>query len=282
MIKIAILSSEKHCNKIEEDLLLKDRLISLYNFKVAIIPWKSTELNDYDVILVKSVWGYHNSSDEFFAKLQILKQNGKIIINDVDTMNFLNSKYNQYNTCGKLKIPYIKTCRLEEYRGEFGFPIVVKPDISASGDSTFKINSIDEYNIMLPSLDCYKKDFIVQPYYDGIMNGEYSYVVINGICKNIVKRYPGVFTDLKAVYPLDKTVISDEILKFVDILYKKFGKLAFFRLDIMFNNNKPYIIEIESIDPDLFIRNIENLNEKINVVDELARCVYEKVKEIIK
>lgn len=279
-LKIAILSSEKHCNKICEDILLKESLINKFSFDAEIIPWETANFDAFKTIIIRSVWGYHRKSETFFEKLKAYQNQGGIIINDLKIMKFINSKYNQYTLCSKLSIPYVETQKLKDLKNNFNFPIVVKPTISASGENTHKVDSALELDNIVENdtINCEKNNFyIVQPYIKGIEFGEKSYIFIDGEFKYAVNRFPGVLIGQKKIEMLKPKDVDTRVLSYGKIICDNFKSLAFLRLDVVYQNGIPNIMEIEAIDPDLFIRNISDENFKMQVVDSLSNTILKRI-----
>ena len=183
--------------------------------------------------------------------------------------------------CNKLNVPFVKTQKLDDINNCKDFPIVIKPSISASGDNTFKIDTFMQLKSFIDNnriTNLNDNFFLIQPFIEGIYNGEKSYIFINGCCKYAVNRFPGIFTSEKNIEVLDLKDVDNQIISYGKTIYNYFNKnITHFRLDIVYQNNQPLIMEIETIDPDLFIRNIEDQNLKENVIEELSSIIVNKI-----
>jgi hypothetical protein len=83
MKKVAIVSCDKWIDKLDEDKNLKKALTDL-GIDAKIISWQKPFDNDYDLLVMRSVWGYQNFYKEFKEWLLYLKKNNININNNVD------------------------------------------------------------------------------------------------------------------------------------------------------------------------------------------------------
>lgn len=83
MKKVGIVSCDKWINKLEEDNNLKNELINL-GIDAKIISWQQPLGENYDLLVLKSVWGYQNFYKEFKNWLLYVKNNNIQLVNGVD------------------------------------------------------------------------------------------------------------------------------------------------------------------------------------------------------
>lgn len=283
--KVCILSSVKFENKIKEDVLLKYEIQKYY--ECDIIAWEkitSKTIEEYSIFIVKSVWGYHRNFSEFLKLIENIERAGKFIFNTYQNILFDISKYNQYEFMQKNDIPTIPTFWLKEYKinetnGEQDY--IIKPVISASGENTKKIKlaEIEQIKKEYEKFEnVYNNKLIIQPFIEDIINGEISCIVINDTFRYAVKRFPGIFTEEKNVEYLSELELPLlELLETIINKLKKFDFL-FYRVDFVKNNDEYLVIEMEMIDPDLFIRNIP-INIQQKVLKEIVKTINKKVLE---
>lgn len=264
--KLAILSSNEFENKIVEDILLKKELMKFYDCEI--VAWeKITEkiMNSYSAFLIKSIWGYHRNYLKFIELIQCIKSCGIPIFNSYENIMFDISKKNQYDFLKSYNIGTIPTIFLSEYSkmSECKIPdceqYIIKPAISASGEKVIKTNKIDIIhlkNIYKDVLLDSNQDILIQPYIDGVTKGEISCIIVNDKLQYTVKRYPGIFTSERSVKYNPITEPSIEKLVNLVINSLKSFELLFYRIDLIENNGDYSIVELEMIDPDLFIRNL--------------------------
>ena len=80
MKKVGIVSCDKWIDKLEEDNNLKNALINL-GIDAKIISWQQPLEEAYDLLVLKSVWGYQNFYKEFKKWLLYVKNNNIPLVN---------------------------------------------------------------------------------------------------------------------------------------------------------------------------------------------------------
>lgn len=287
-VKVCILSSIKFVNKIEEDILLKNELLKYYDCDI--VAWETLNkevINEYSVFIIKSVWGYHTKYTQFLKLLKHLDNLGKIIFNKYKSIVFDISKINQNNFMQKNGIPTIPTFCIDKRNDFKVFEslstdfCVIKPSISASGDNTYKIkvDAIKKNAKVCRDLKKNNKEVLVQPYIDSIQSGEISCIIVNDEFQYAVKRYPGVLISEKSVEYIES--IDNKVIQLVNYIIRmlKAYDLLFYRVDLVKSGDEYLVIELEMIDPDLFIKKLpEDL--KHNVVKKIAETINRKISKI--
>lgn len=263
---INIVSSNKYKNKIKEDLILQKYLLK-EGYHTKIISFEDNYQGN-DLNIIRSVWGYHHNVERFLKFIN----NNKTINNKDIIINNINKK-KQYQILKENDITVIDTIFLDNIKGYKynGKRLVIKPVISASGDNTFIISNVND-------LDNVKEltNIMIQPFISSVTAGEISIIVIDKKIKYGIKRFPGVFTKYKkeeyiSINNLDKSIIdtANNI-----ILIKEYKEALFMRIDFIFDNNCYKVMEVELVDPNLFI---ETINDK-----KLKKEVYKSFVEAIK
>lgn len=288
--KLAILSSIKFENKIMEDILLKKELMKFYDCEI--IAWEKINketVHLYSAFLIKSIWGYHRNYLKFIELIRYIKSCEIPIFNSYENIMFDISKKNQYSFLKSYNINTIPTFFLSDYSKMAKNKIfdckqyIIKPAISASGENVIKTSKIDLTFLKQTYKDVLldkNQDILIQPYINSVTKGEISCIVINDKLQYTVKRYTGVFTSEKSIKY--NSTIESNIKEFVNPIINSLKKLEllFYRIDLMENNGNYLVVELEMIDPDLFIRNlpyeiqeravktiIDTLNYKIQIKD---------------
>ena len=106
---------------------------------------------------------------------------------------------------------------------KFGYSmIVLKPNISASGQDTIKIDFNKENQTFLKEylkriILNDKKRVLVQRYISDIENGEFSFIYIGGRFSHAVKRFPGITYEGSNTMWVDR--VPDVAMKYVDRFY---------------------------------------------------------------
>lgn len=276
---VAIISCDLWKNKILEDIKLKYYL-NKNNIKAEIVSWeKEFEYSKYDAIVIRSVWGF--DYDKFQDWLSKINKKVKVINSyELITGNF--SKQEQFNLLDKYSIEHIETNYLKsnkqlkqnvkkiwkEFYSKYD-KIVIKPAISESGNNTF-ILSNEENNkkcIKLDELNNKYRDnditLMLQPFIEEIKDGEISVISFNKKISHAVVRHPGVFDNCYKVSELDLELLPKDIKSSVNkiINLDEYKDYTYMRIDFVKSKDKYLVLEVELIDPILFINNLKNKKE---------------------
>jgi len=299
--KIAIVSSQKWKYKVSEDILLKDA-INKMNVDVDIIAWEDENIDyaKYDIIVIRSVWGFQHNIDKFRIWLSVLKSYDLRVINSLDVIDATLSKYEQFKILDKYGIKHIETefifkknimtslsniVSTKYSNGTF----VVKPMISASGINTHIISdNKDLETINVRSLDkTFSKiledinnGIMIQPFIDGIKDGEYSLVFINKNLVYAIKRYPGLFVGVMNVEELALDKVNPNLIEIAKsiVAIPELSNSLFCRVDFAKSNDEYLVMELEYLDPQLFFKVIKNKSKQNDVVNLFAKEIVKQLK----
>lgn len=245
--KIYIISSLKYKNKVKEDLCLQ-RCFLKNGYFCKIVAWEDNDVVSLN--LIRSVWGYQYNVGNFInfiSSTNVVNTSNKIV-------NNINKK-NQYellknNDVSVIDTKFLDDISLLKYKNN---RLVIKPIISAGGYNTYIINNksdIEKYKNL--------KNIMVQPYIEGIKNGELSVVVIAGVIKYGILRYPGVFTKYVNEKYVSKDNLSSNVLSIVNRIccIDEYSDVSFMRIDLVDDNGTYRVLEVEIVDPQLFVESI--------------------------
>lgn len=298
MKKVGIVSCDKWIDKLEEDNNLKNALINL-GIDAKIISWQQPLEEKYDLLVLKSVWGYQNFYKEFKNWLLYVKNNNIPLVNDVDMVLNNIMKDIQFNILEKNNVDFIDTIFLDQSKllNKNIFEMlddksyVFKPTISGSGENTYLVtNSNDKsvpntiqkedivkiYNKMLDdNSDC---KIMIQPFIPEISNGEYSCIFIDGKLTHTMLRFPNIFHEKRRPYLVDN--VPDSIIQLARVVerIKEFNNYLYMRVDMVLVNSKAKIMEVELADPDLLTKYIDDSNVKSNVIKTFAKKIERRVR----
>lgn len=297
MKKVAIVSCDKWIDKLEEDKNLKKTLIDL-GIDAKIISWQKPFDNDYDLLVMRSVWGYQNFYNEFKEWLLYLKKNNINIHNNVDLILSNIRKDIQFEILKKNDIELIDTIFIDDLEmiNENILDMfnnnnyVLKPTISGSGENTYLINnskniiqnSIDKndiYNVysklLSENLDC---KLMIQPYIHEINNGEYSCIFIDGKLTHTMLRFPNIFHEKKKPYFINN--VPESVLNLAKKVEQipDFKNYLYMRVDMVIINGKAKIMEVELTEPDLLTKYILDNNIKTDVIKTFAKKIERRIK----
>ncbi len=274
---IYIASLKKYVGKVQEDILTCEHLMSVRgDVKIKDFYEIETIATKDDIIMLKSIWGYHENPNKFITTLKKLEKNKVKLINDYKYVYWNIDKYkylqelayigvvptyllppNKMNSIGDIHIFIDDICRKNFFPA-----VVVKPAISASGFLTnkyrFKKNNTE---ILKKIYENKEIKFIIQPYRPSISRGEISLVILNGNQCYGIHRFPGILKDKKEPLILPIESVPDNIKDMgeqVFIFFKKrFHEIpSICRIDFVKYQNKYEIIEVELIDPSLSFREL--------------------------
>lgn len=298
MKKVGIVSCDKWIGKLEEDNNLKNALINL-GIDAKIISWQQPLEENYDLLVLKSVWGYQNFYKEFKNWLLYVKNNNIPLVNGVDMVLNNVMKDIQFNILEKNNVDFIDTIFLDQpkllNRNIFEMlddkSYVFKPTISGSGENTYLVMKSNDksvpniiqkedivkiYNKMLDdNSDC---KIMIQPFISEINNGEYSCIFIDGELTHTMLRFPNIFHEKRRPYLVDD--VPDSIIQLARVVerIKEFNNYLYMRVDMVLVNGKAKIMEVELADPDLLTKYIDDSNVKSNVIKTFAKKIERRVR----
>lgn len=301
MSKVGIVSSDKYKDKIVEDKNLKNELIKR-GIDADIVSWQSNDLDEYDLLVLRSVWGYQNDYKNFKSWLLNLEKKGISIENNASIIMNNIIKDKQFDILKKNNIDYIETYfinnkdfnkdTLSSVEEKFNVPVVVKPTISGSGENTFLLKS-ESSLLKLPNtlekeilVEKLKKklsnndecNIMVQPYVPQIHDGEYSSIFIDGELTHTMLRFPSIFHEKKNPYYIEdvpKPIL--ELAKKVEAI-QEFKGYLYMRVDMVLINNQAKIMEVELAEPDLLTRNISDLKKQNDVIKIFAKKIENRIR----
>lgn len=282
---IIIVSSNTWTNKLREDFFLKDAL-NKEGLNAKIMPWEElTSLKD-ETLLIKSTWGFHKKISEWNNWLEYLEKNN---INTLNPLNIIKNNYDkekQFSILDQNNIKHIDTLFIEnnkesetkilKFMKKYS-TIVLKPSISESGFNTYKVSTEKELKELLPKF----KDsrILVQPYIKDIDKGEYSLVYISGKLVNVVLKYNDIFMNSNSVKYVEESKIPKELLsignKIINI--KDYKDYLFMRIDIVKNSSNYEIMEVELLDPNLYLNYIPDKRKKKKTYKYFAQSIKKRI-----
>lgn len=288
--KIAIVSCDKWINKVKEDILLK---IELNNnlISVDIISWqdKTIDYTKYDALIIRSIWGYQDYIEEFINWLNMLKKKNIKVFNNVDILLSNLNKYEQFKILDNNNLRHIDTFFIKkenidlinsinkEYKD-----IVLKPIISGSGNNTFVISEkINKNNIEIKDvkekfdkvLNKVNNYIMVQPFVKEINDGELSVVIINNKISHAAIRYTNVFNNVNQIKIVNVKEVDKKVLDIVKKCQniKEYKDALYMRIDLVKIENNYKIMELELVEPQLFLefkQNESKLKEFVNAIND--------------
>ncbi len=266
-MKIAILVSSKYAKEnYIDDKMLCDALIG-QGLYANIIAWDNeSELKEYNIGIIRSCWDYHNRKEEFICQLEKYSKFMKIF-NSVQTIKWNSDKRYLLDFDDRFKVIKTKIANnqkelssiLDDFKESC---LVLKPTVSASGMDTYKVKAKNKVAVLDAAQNIFKlnKSVIIQKYISNIeKQGERSLVVIDGICTYAYKKMPAEGNFLVHNHwggSVSPSSVTDEdkalTKKILEYLYERLNeKPLYMRIDLLYENNEPLLLELELIEPGL-------------------------------
>ncbi|WP_250252420.1 hypothetical protein [Chryseobacterium sp. Marseille-Q3244] len=253
-------------------------LINFLNNKgVDIVPtiWndENVDWSQFDVAIIKSPWDYHNHLHEFLNWLDHLERLGIKVLNPVEIIKWNSDKHYLKDIADK-QLPVIASEYVEKGSsfGKHFFEVfgadqlVVKPCVSAGAQNTVTINR-DNFDKRSKEINEFLKeqDYMVQPFVEEIKNGEWSFLFFNGKYSHCSLKTPkqGDFRVQhyhggSISYPTPDPVHIEQAGTYLKTLPQS---TLYARVDGVLINNSFHLMELELIEPYLFLNGSSELQE---------------------
>ncbi|MEQ1587874.1 MAG: hypothetical protein ABL895_18455 [Cyclobacteriaceae bacterium] len=261
-----------------DDDLETVRLLRQQGISVAPIPWDNdqTDWQSFNKVIIRSCWNYHLHPYKFTTWLDTLEAQQVNLFNPVNVIRWnLHKKYLQ--SLSKQGVPLPPTSwltkgtslNLASFMEEMAWQkIVVKPAISATAYNTF-VTTISEaahhqeaFNTLLQ-----ESDLLVQKFMEEVQKeGEWSLIYFNKKFSHAVLKKPAK-NDFRVQDNFGGTSKFQEAPEFVlqqaeKILSLIDEPLLYTRVDGIISNDQFLLMELELIEPVLFLTHSEKATDK--------------------
>jgi hypothetical protein len=239
------------------------------------ISWrdKSVNWNSFDAVIVRSTWDYQSDPNKFINVLTKINDSSAHLENDFEMMKWNMNKYYLHDLTNK-NILTVETIwemefNLEKIINYFSLlntnEIVIKPNISASAENTFRIKS-DEITKKSKKLETIfsNRAFMIQPFMSNIISeGEFSLFYFNGQYSHSILKTPKS-KDFRVqeehggkIVPINPELSLKSDTE--NILSKLSTTPLYARVDFVRTSSDDFaLMELELIEPSLYF----NLDEK--------------------
>lgn len=278
--RIGLVSCDKFYRKKKEDLLIQFYLIK-NNINAEIISWQNNNINyqKFDGLIIRSIWGIDECPTEFIDWLNKL-DNNIAIFNDIDVLKKNFDKEIQFKILKDNRLQTIPTIftNVKDFQKEINNMVkknieefVVKPTFSESGHNTYRFK-FDELKYVYKKISNLKSRIMIQPFIKEALDGEYNICCIGKNITHIVWRTSGVFNNKNIVRYIPKENIEKKLYEIADrvINLDEYCNNLYTRIDIIKQEEKYMIMEIEALDPNLFIDFIVNRKKQKEVLNLFA------------
>ncbi len=268
-MQVAFVTYHKFPDLYEDDQLLQQYLIQR-NIEVIVVSWDDATINwqQFDVIILRSMWDYFERPQVFDAWLDKLKSLNCNVLNPVSVVKWNQNKnyFDKFSEQGILLPSYVICTQKENItlksilQKNNWNKAVVKPTISGGAYNTW-ITTIDtadnDQNHFVELLKT--SDVIVQVFVEEIItNGEFSLIFFNkkfshAICKRAKQgdfRVQVQFGGTTEAIEPDSTILTQA----TNLLYSIPETLLYARVDgVVTNDGNFLLMELELIEPVLFV-----------------------------
>lgn len=169
---------------------------------VEAVPWSRSEVDwmRFDAVVVRSTWDYQRTPDRFLDVLRGIASSGVPLFNSLELIEWNLSKgyllelaEEGVPTVPTLTGPGMEPGGVGELMSRVEAPeIVVKPDVGAGAEGTFRI-SRGRWRDRAPEVEAYfsNRPFLAQPFIPSVTDeGEWSLVYFNGAYSHAILKIP--------------------------------------------------------------------------------------------
>ena len=269
----------------DSDALLVAALAAMH-LSVRSSPWDELTPGDLGTALVciRSTWDYHHRSEAFREWTAALRQAGVTVVNPVETIHWnMDKGYLAELEAARIAIPPTRWIdadgegRLQAMLAESGWErAVLKPRISATAHGTHLVSRgelLGEGHVAA----LHPGGALLQAFVPEIQTrGELSLVFIDGEFSHAVRKQPAA-ADFRVQAEFGGTVgpaeASGELIRFgARVLEATPVAWTYARVDMVDATDGPLLMELELIEPDLFLGFSANTAERL--AKALARQVH--------
>jgi glutathione synthase/RimK-type ligase-like ATP-grasp enzyme len=260
----------------EDDQLIADYLESK-NIRVSPIPWddETIDWTLFDAVVIRSAWDYIHRATEFNLWLERLKTLGVKLFNPISVIQWNQHKsyFVDFSERGIL-VPSFQYCpakskfELSTIIKENGWDkAVVKPAVSAGSFNTWVVEKENLANSQKRFAELLQtNDMIVQEFMKEVLTeGEWSLLFFNKKFSHAIIKKPksGDFRVQAKFGGSAEPIIADEkiIEQAAKILNSIDEPLLYARVDGLVLNGDFYLMELELIEPVLFVEQGEHACE---------------------
>ena len=279
-MKVAVITYDNKgayaSNEVNEDVIVEKLLRELaldFSFEI----WSDPKVNwqEYALLLIKSPWDYFDRYAEFKTWCNKIQEIGIPTLNTMETILWNSDKWYLKDIQDK-GFPIVPTqflkrnkpLSLEKYFKEFNTDtLVVKPTVSGGAKNTIKLKQSElkeEEGKIREWLE--EEDFMVQPFLKEVAEtGEYSYIFFNRNFSHAVLKSPkkGEFRvqhffggEINSITP------TESELSYMQQIVDGFAQNTLYaRVDGVWKEGVFYLMELELIEPYLFLFTSEKANE---------------------
>ena len=250
-----------------------------------VVVWNDPQVNfsDYQCLIFRTIWDYFEHPDAFTAWLDKIAQLGIKTINPISAIRRNQHKFYLKNL-QDLAVAIIPTIFIQKNSGldlkklipERWQKVIIKPAVSGGAyltrlfERSEMASVVDEYGPIAA-----ERDLLIQPFMPEIQEqGEISLLFFGGKFSHAVLKRPsaGEFR-VQSQFGGNYTAlnVSDELLATAQKIIAAFGgELIYARVDGIIADGKFLLMELELIEPDLYLDYANGAKERYIAALEAA------------
>jgi len=253
----------------DDALFIKSLKTLSPNLAVTITPWDQKQINwsDFDLILPRACWDYHEKFTLFTDWLSHLQNINASIWNPTRLLKWNSHKFylDELGKKGVKILPTLFSSQQNPYDIADGFDfyntdqLVFKPAVSAGARNTWVLDKNNLKNHSALETHLKNNDFLIQPYSQHLVtHGEFSFIFFNEKLSHVIRKTPkkGDFRSQPKFGSLitEETNVSEAVhAQIIDILAHIPENWLYARVDGIIKNNVFQLVELELIEPCLFM-----------------------------
>jgi glutathione synthase/RimK-type ligase-like ATP-grasp enzyme len=269
MPECAFLTMADMGNFVSDDALAV-MLLRKQGWHVDSLPWdQPAHWADYDVVVIRSTWDYHERPSHFLAVLAEIEESGTRLFNPLPLVRWNLDKHylRDLQSWGVPIVPTIYAdclassqdlvAHFQTFDAE---ELILKPPVNVNAFNTFRVSQTT-YEILLPDLLAVfgERPYMAQPFLPAISTeGEYSLIYLNGRFSHAILKTPagGDFRVQEEHGGLITAVSAEDNLlaagrRAIQALYPT---PLYARVDFVRSASDFLIMELELIEPSLYLR----------------------------
>lgn len=269
--EIALVTASKMAVVDRESSLLVDALAEL-NCTASIVAWDAdVDWSRFALVLIRSPWDYHERFNEFIRWAEATATKTRLL-NQIEVLKW-NSHKSYLLELQERGVPILSTVilkqgttfdprslgrLLEEVPPGHDGLLIAKPAVGIGAHGIGKGHADDvRFQAHIREL-LSQGDVLVQPFAPAIQDGEISLLFLGGVYSHAVRKIPA-HGDFRVQSQHGGTnAVHHPIKREIDVAEKTIQAvpfpLAYARVDMVNWNGSPCVMELEVIEPELFLR----------------------------
>ena len=236
--------------------------LSALGFEAQLVPWTADQdWSAYQAVVIRETWDYHLHLPEFLAALERIDREA-VIWNALDLVRWNSDKGYLLDLAdqGVRVVPTVVSngIPLAAFKKAASERVVAKPAVSASAYKTFLLDASDPAAVARATKALDGRRTLLQPFVPSIQTrGETSLIYFEGAFSHAMRKTPSV-GDFRVQEELGGSSVpvdpSPEESALAQHLLESLPSMPLFaRVDLVDWEDQPALLELELIEPVLFL-----------------------------